>query len=150
MFHLCLLLIFSSLTFYHNNGNASCKCNSEKILENKIPYDNHRYRTFAIALDLLSDRKAAIIVETGTSRYGLSNCLGDGCSTIIFAEWARNNGGKLYSVDINAINLQNAAEALGDLRPIVHLVHSDSIEFLKNFNQPIDFLYLDSYDLDFF
>jgi hypothetical protein len=150
MFKFILVVLSLSFTLSYYESQASCPCDSQKILNDKIPFYNKRYGTFALALDLLSIRKASILVETGTARNGLANCSGDGCSTIIFAEWVKNNGGKLYSIDINAENLQAAANALGDAASSVHLVHSDSIAFLRNFNHPIDFLYLDSCDLDFF
>ncbi len=97
----------------------------------------------------MAKRKAQILVETGTARGGRSNCAGDGCSTPIFAEWASQHGALLYSVDIDRTALITAERCLGDLYKYVKFVHSDSIVFLKNFNQKIDFLYLDSYDFDF-
>lgn len=118
------------------------------LLEDRISYDNCRFKTTIYALYLLSKRNAQIIVETGTARNGTANCHGDGCSTIIFGEWASKNNAHLYSVDINIENLLNAAKDLGDSKDFVDLVHSDSVEFLKNFNQNIDFLYLDSYDYE--
>lgn len=87
-------------------------------------------------------------METGTARYGRSNCAGDGCSTIIFADWVRKHGGEFYSVDIDAGSLKNAEEGLAEMQPFANLIHSDSVDFLKNFNHPIDFLYLDSFDFD--
>lgn len=120
----------------------------KKILEGKIPPHNHRYRTFVYALELLSERKALTIVETGTARYGLSNCLGDGCSTMIFGEWAKNHAAEFYSVDIDPESIMNAENDLGDLKTFIHLICNDSITFLTNFSRPIDFLYLDSFDLD--
>ena len=129
--------------------DAACQCKPHQILEDKIPCYNKRYGTFAIALELLSERNASIIVETGTARDGLSNCIGDGCSTIIFAEWAKENKASVYSIDISETNIKAAASALGEV-PHVHLVCSDSVAFLKSFNHPIDFLYLDSYDYDIF
>lgn len=139
-----------SLTLCYTESSASCQGRGcRKILDNKIPSYDKRYDTFALALDLMSHRKPKVIIETGTARDGLANCIGDGCSTMIFAEYVKNNGGEFYSVDINAEYLQNAGKALADSRPFATLVHSDSIAFLQNFNRPIDFLYLDSYDYDF-
>lgn len=150
MFRFILLLVSISCTLCYTQIQAGCSCQSNKILDDKIAKYDKRYFSFALALDLLNTKKNPVIVETGTARDGLANCSGDGCSTMIFAEWIRNNGGELYSVDINAENLQGAANALGNSNPSVHLIHSDSVIFLQNFNRPIDFLYLDSYDLDFF
>lgn len=144
------LFILIAMTFsYCLAAHSQKECATcRKILEGKIPPDNHRYGTFVYALQLLSERKASMIVETGTARCGLSNCLLDGCSTMIFAEWAKNHGADFYSVDINPTSIFHAAKDLGNLRPFVHLVCSDSIPFLTHFSRPIDFLYLDSYDFD--
>lgn len=44
--------------------------------------------------------------------------------------------------------IESAKQDLEDCREFVQFAHDDSIEFLKNFNRPIDFLYLDSFDFD--
>lgn len=120
----------------------------ECYLKNKIPKENFRYKTFLYSLKLLEERKAKTLVETGTARNGCTNCLGDGCSTIIFGNWAKKNHANLYSVDTDPEAILNAKKALGFSKPFVHFTQKDSITFLKEFNQPIDFLYLDSYDFD--
>lgn len=125
-------------------GNCPCK----KFLEGRIPEKTHRYNTFLYALNLMEERHVQTIVETGTARNGLKNCLGDGCSTMIFGDWARTHNAKLYSVDIDSQSLSNAAQDLGASLSFVNLVHSDSISYLRNFDKPIDFLYLDSYDFE--
>lgn len=137
-----LISLVFSLGFANEGQYSDCS------LEDKIPKSNTRYKTFRYALNLMQERHAQILVETGTSRMGRSNCIGDGCSTLIFAEWASQNDAFLYSVDICKECLLNAEKALGDLVDFVQFVHSDSVEFLKNFGQPIDFLYLDSYDFE--
>ncbi len=119
-----------------------------RFLKGIIPEDNHRYPTFSHALNLLEERKARILVETGTARGGKSNSGNDGCSTLIFAEWAKHHGSSFYSADIDSSALAEAQKALGEPSPLVTLVHSDSVAFLEKFNQPIDFLYLDSFDFD--
>lgn len=120
----------------------------ESSLEDKIPQDNCRYKTFQHALQLMDERQARVIVETGTARFGKCNCLGDGCATFVFAEWASQHGAMVYSVDISQAALLRAERDLEELNEFVVLVHSDSVEFLKQFNQTIDFLYLDSYDFE--
>ena len=117
-------------------------------LEDKISPRDKRYPTFRRALELMSSRGAKTLVETGTARNGRANCVGDGCSTLVFAEWASQHAALLYSVDIDQLALITAESCLGDLKHFVKFVHDDSITFLKDFNQPIDFLYLDSYDFD--
>ena len=124
------------------------KATSDGYLKGKIPQGNHRYKTFVEALHLMKQRGARIIVETGTSRGGVAKCCDDGCATIIFGEWAKDNNAIVYSADIDGQALANAGNALGPNQSYVHLVESDSVEFLRNFGQPIDMLYLDSYDFE--
>ncbi|AUP81059.1 class I SAM-dependent methyltransferase [Flavivirga eckloniae] len=104
--------------------------------------------TFAKTLKLLDERKAKMIIETGTSRLGLQNTKGDGAATIVFGKWAQQNNAKMHSVDIsedsvngaqNEVNIQGLNDTV-----TVHL--NDSLEFLRTFEEPVDFLYLDSYD----
>ncbi len=118
------------------------------ILENKIPKKDKRYFTFLRALLYMKERNVQTIVETGTARDGLNGCIGDGCSTCIFSEWAELYGASFYSVDINDSNLREAKKALNSAETVSHLILSDSVEFLQNFGRPIDFLYLDSYDFE--
>lgn len=132
-------------------------CSSNKIqvkqtseyLSNRISVDDQRYPTFYNALELINSCNAQILVETGTSRDGDKNFKGDGGSTIIFADWAANNNAMLYSVDIDPDAVKNSVEATQIYGNHVQVVCSDSIVFLENFDKPIDFLYLDSFDFDF-
>jgi SAM-dependent methyltransferase len=122
-------------------------CNTPSIY-NKIHLNNHRYSTFELAFWLLDKRQAKVIVETGTSRDGDKNCCGDGCSTLLFAEWAKNNKAKVFSVDICPQSIAGAKKAVEPINPEVAFFTMDSITFLEQFDQTIDFLYLDSYDFD--
>lgn len=112
-------------------------------------YNFRRRRvTFAKALKLLDDRNAKIIVETGTSREGLKATKGDGASTIVFGKWAKQNNAQMYSVDLSEDSVkgsQNEVDNQG-LNGAVSILLNDSLEFLKTFDKPVDFLYLDSYD----
>jgi len=129
-------------------SKASCAPSNLRHLENRIPKENARHQTFLKAMELMLERNVKTIVETGTSRYGGVHCIGDGCSTLIFSDWAKENNATLYSVDIDRNALLHAKAALKPPIEHVHFVHKDSVEFLKNFNRPIDFLYLDSYDFE--
>ena len=104
--------------------------------------------TFVKTLKLLKERNAKIIIETGTSRKGLKGTRGDGAFTIVFGKWAKENGAKLHSVDISEVSCDGSrAEVTNQGLDDVVTVHlGDSLEFLNNFNDPIDLLYLDSYD----
>ncbi len=109
---------------------------------------NFRKTTFEKALYLLELTQAKVIVETGTARYGTKNLDGDGGSTIIFGYWSFLNHAHMYSVDISAEAVANATTAIAAYKEYVHVIKNDSVEFLRNFSQKIDFLYLDSFDFD--
>ncbi len=138
-------ILISTTSIFAN----SAKSNVDIYLEGRIPKNNHRYDSFKLALLLMNNGDINTIVETGTARKGVLWCETDGCSTIIFSHWANRNNAILYSVDIDANSLQVAKETVGAYANNVHFVQSDSVFFLSNFNQPIDFLYLDSFDYEF-
>jgi predicted O-methyltransferase YrrM len=125
---------------------------SEDYLAGKIPPENCRYDTFKCALELLEQRGAQIIVETGTARYGTRYFDSDGGSTIIFAQWAKDHNAHFFSIDISASHLENAQTAVAQYVPewknTVHFVCNDSIAYLRQVDFMIDFLYLDSYDYE--
>ncbi|MBN1914760.1 MAG: class I SAM-dependent methyltransferase, partial [Parachlamydiales bacterium] len=121
----------------------------QKYLQGRIPCEDRRFNTFLHSLRLMEERGVKVMVETGTSRCGCDNCIGDGCSTIIFADFAYDHEAILYSVDIDRDSLLRAKNAVSmDKRSVVSFIHSDSVAFLKNFGQLIDFLYLDSFDYE--
>lgn len=103
---------------------------------------NHVNRAgLTLALRCLNE-KPALIVETGTSAWGTD-------STRLFASYVRSFGGLVISVDIRP----EASKNLTDVYDLVRFEVNDSVRFLKNLILPtdfqkIDFLYLDSWDLD--
>ena len=109
-----------------------------------------RQKTFRRAIELLEERKATCLIETGVARYGLRNSKSDGASTAVFGLWAKSHNTSLYSVDISPESIAGAREAVEELDLVEHvkLVTGDSVQFLENFTDPVDFLYLDSYDYD--
>ena len=112
-------------------------------------YNFRRRRiTFAKTLQLLKQRNSKLLVETGTSRNGLNATKSDGAATMVFGKWAQQNGAKLHSVDISEASVNGSQAEVNNqgLSNTVTIHLSDSITFLKNFKDPIDFLYLDSYD----
>jgi hypothetical protein len=119
----------------------------EEVLRGRIPSEDKRYGTMLRALRLMQEREVRVVVETGTSRNGLSNCRGDGCSTPIFSTWLREVGAEFYSVDIDPAAIECASKATEGLGNVFY-VCGDSVRFLKSFDRTIDFLYLDSYDFD--
>ena len=110
---------------------------------------NMRFSTFYLTLHLLKERKAQVLVETGCSRLqGPITYTGDGGSTVIFGHWALLNNAQLYTVDINPDHIKNAQGLTETYNSNITYTVSDSVAFLQHFSQPIDFLYLDSFDFD--
>ncbi len=107
-----------------------------------------RRDTLREVLRLLEERSAKVLVETGVARMGLEKSKGDGASTIVFGQWSRQNDAHLYSVDIDPEAIAKAGEAVAamGLGENVTLVTSDSVDYLEEFTDSVDFLYLDSYD----
>lgn len=121
----------------------------ELILSSRISPQDKRHPTFRYALEQITKRNLKVIVETGTARNGACNCIGDGCSTVIWSNWARLFNCYVYSVDIDPEALRQSRLACGSFLSNVEFICSDSIAYLENFGKQIDFLYLDSYDYDF-
>ncbi len=91
------------------------------------------------------------IVETGTLRKD-GNWV-DGQSSLLFYEFVSIFGGSLMSIDILPENVVIGKQTLLKRIPktgkaILNLIVDDSLRALKNINETVDFLYLDSYDLD--
>jgi predicted O-methyltransferase YrrM len=122
-----------------------------KSLYPLLPYKyNFRKRrnTLRATLKLLESRGARMLVETGTARGGLARTKAEGASTVVFGLWAKKHRGQLHSVDIDAGSIEGARSAVKEVHvdDVVHFHQSDSVAFLQGFTQPVDFLYLDSYD----
>ena len=116
---------------------------------------NIRFNSFKFALLEAEKRKLKIIVETGCAR-GKSKFIffskinwKDGMSTMIFSDYAKYTGGKLTTCDINKKNIYNAKKFVNKNKNFVNFVIDDSLNFLSNFSDTIDFLYLDSLDGQF-
>lgn len=139
------VILLSALIHY------GIKFSKHKSLYPFMPFKyNFRRRriTFAKTLKLLSERQAKVIVETGTSRQGLKATKGDGAATIVFGKWAKENNAKMHSVDISEDSVNGSKNEVINqgLADVVTVHLNDSLEFLKTFNEPVDLLYLDSYD----
>lgn len=117
------------------------------LLPRKYNFGKRR-DTLREVLRLLDERNATTLLETGVARMGLEKSKGDGASTIVFGLWSKQNDAHLYSVDIDPEATKRAGvavDAMG-LGDSVTLVTSDSVAYLENFTDSVDFLYLDSYD----
>lgn len=105
-----------------------------------------RSKTFDIALRELHKRfgdNPVNIVETGTIRQ--LNDRGDGWSTAVWDAYIKEFGGRVWTCDINENHIGTCIEVTRN-SPNIKYVVDDSINFLKNFQEEIHLLYLDSYD----
>jgi hypothetical protein len=111
-----------------------------------------RLSTFKIALSLLDHTKNNNFIETGTTRKNylttpdVCERAADGGSTLIFADYVSRFGGHVWTCDIEKKNIENCKIATEQYQKSITYVVDDSLNFLNNFNQKIDFLYLDSVD----
>lgn len=120
-----------------------------------LPVDcggTNRRATMATAMAHLK-KESPVIVEIGTIRkpLGKDGVQGDGHSTALWSWLASHRKGQLYSVDASEQSLSCCAGVLRETKiPVdrTKLVLSDGIEFLRKFEQPIDLLYLDAWDLN--
>ncbi len=126
-----------------------------KFLDTYNHDKNIRFSSFKFALLEAEKRKLKTIVETGCAR-GKSKFFffskinwKDGMSTMIFSDYAKFIGGSLTTCDIEKKNIQNAKKFVKKNADFVNFVVDDSLNFLSNFNNKIDFLYLDSLDGQF-
>lgn len=81
------------------------------------------------------------IIETGTSAWGAD-------STRLWDEYVRYSGGQVRSVDLRR---EPSLQLKGKLSKGTELAIGDSVEFLRGLfenNEHVDFIYLDSYDVD--
>lgn len=104
-----------------------------------------RYFPMKIALNLLIQRNGTNIIETGTTR-AINDFGGAGMATIFFGDFCKRYNKHLWTVDIlpEAISLSKSLTT--EFTDNITYVIDDSLNFLKEFNDKIDLLYLDSYD----
>ena len=104
-----------------------------------------RSKTFNALFNLIQG--PLTIVETGTIRSHLWEYkMGDGHSTLRFAEYCSRFGGKLYSIDNDPHAVILSKSLVNEKFPDadVDIIESDSVVFLESFDELIDVLYLDS------
>ncbi len=111
----------------------------------------HTFRKIFEYLDTFSG--PIIIVETGCARLK-GNWAGDGQSTVLFDQYinARDENSVCVTVDISEISVRECRSLVSKRTQIFN---QDSVRFISKLvkkltadNKTIDFLYLDSYDLD--
>jgi hypothetical protein len=91
------------------------------------------------------------IVETGTLRdASAGGRVGDGWSTVAWRWYCSQVGGRVYTVDLDAGNLDVCRQVTSPYAPFIEYVHSDSLDFLRGWvaqqRGEIHLLYHDSLD----
>jgi predicted O-methyltransferase YrrM len=110
-----------------------------------LPLLAARAQTMYQTLLLAVARNVRTIVETGTARQP-NNWGGDGQSTVVFGAWCQRYGGRMWTCDLSEQAIAASRQVSASVKDRIEYVVSDSVEFLRNFKEPIDLLYLDSYD----
>lgn len=104
-----------------------------------------RYFSTKIALNLFHHRGGMNIVETGTIR-ALDDMAGGGYSTLLFGDYAQHYNKKFWTVDILPEAIELSKKETEGFNANTKFVVSDSVNFLYDFPETIDLLYLDSMD----
>ena len=104
-------------------------------------YTHICYHTiYKALLELFKQNKDSYtIVETGVAAHGTR-------STLLWDKFVNIFGGKVLSVDLNKDAVITANNLTSDK---TNVYHNDSLDYLPTITEKIDFLYLDSYDVDF-
>jgi len=112
---------------------------------------SHRFSTFKKIFGYLDTIPNPVIIETGISR-SINNYTGDGHSTLLIDEYLHffKRSGSFTTIDINHDACELTKPMLSSKSTVIC---ADSVTTLHNFsNSPtfplVDFLYLDSYDVD--
>lgn len=109
----------------------------------------NRANSFKKIFELLEEQQQRyyLIVETGCARIN-NNYSGDGMSTVLFDEFVNFYDGKVISIDVSEKSCKVARSLVSSKTEVIC---KDSVEFLWKLNtiQPIDLLYLDSFDISF-
>lgn len=106
-------------------------------------YSLKKYTSLKIALNLFLQNNGKLIVETGTQRMKDD---GGGSSTTFFGAFCKRYNKYLVTVDNDKEHLEISRKLTKEYEDYITYILKDSIEFLNNFNEPIDLLYLDSMD----
>lgn len=104
-----------------------------------------RAKTMVRAMELAKERGVKNIVETGCIR----GWAGDGQSTLILAMLAIRLSGFFRTFDISDVHVGHAMQWIGiSLTDRVSWNVLDSVSGLSLLREPVQFVYLDSYDYD--
>lgn len=103
-----------------------------------------RYPTFKLALNLFIQRGGKNILETGTTRQ--VEDYGAGYSTVLFGDLISTYGGHVWTIDLSQDNMDVCKLVTEPYKDNISYIVSDSHAYLALHKDPIDLLYLDSYD----
>lgn len=124
-------------------GNLIPGFNKEDNNDNNIFFTHINYYTMKEALRQLimynSNLNYFNFVETGCSAHGTK-------STLLWDKFVNFYDGYVVSVDLNKVAVDEANTSTSNK---TNVFHSNSLDYLPKINNMIDFLYLDSYDVDF-
>lgn len=102
---------------------------------------DHRLPTIRLCAEALQAKVGGVYVECGCQSTTAIHS--QGLSTEIWASVADRQGGRLWTVDHDAEAMKRCRQLTSAYGNIEYIVR-DSIEFLRDFDRPMDFLYLDS------
>ena len=102
-----------------------------------------RARGFEKIFAYLDETTNPTIIETGTYREE-NNFTGDGCSTLLFDNYANDRCGNVISIDNDP---KACALASANTSNLTEVVESDSAGFLGTLQGNVALLYLDSYNI---
>jgi spermidine synthase len=86
------------------------------------------------------------IIETGASHNW-----DDGMMGLLFARISQHTGGKMWMVDIDKDIIEHSKEVFkNEGITCVEFIVGDSVKFLEDFNERVDIVHLDSWDLNLF
>jgi hypothetical protein len=87
------------------------------------------------------------VIETGSSSSFLDGAIG-----IFLGLLAARTGGKMWSVDNNSDAVSKSTEIFKEVIPELNYtcVLGDSVEFLRDFNERVNLIHLDSWDFNLF
>lgn len=141
----------------------------EKTIEyfNKIYLS--RYETFKVCMNRIFEYNYNNIVELGTIRSFVDGAY-EGCNsddkkywepynpekwdwssglfTYIFGEYIHNSNKKLFTIDISNDHINRCKLITNKFKNNIDYINASSEDFLKNFKEKIDFIYIDTGDLN--
>lgn len=112
---------------------------------NYLPRLGIRAPTFRAVMREAVSRGLTVIVETGCTR-DKDNWEGDGQSTVMWSKYSKYSKGMFTTIDISKEAIELAKEVSGGQAD--YYICGDSVKELTIAKDPIDLLYLDSFDVD--